>query len=317
MPRFDDTLASEVWADHLAAELADDTRWRADARWFCGSIELRHDTGSITVRSTDCAPPQVTLGPLPRGSDIVIEADDESWAQLLAGEIEFLSGGPLGKVALRGDLVRAMHELRTIHNTLLAMRRLVGTPRPAPSPEPLSFTVDVHGRYVDVDGTPTYVEEAGGGTPLICLHTAGQDTLMYRHVLAGLADWFRVMAIDAPGHGKSLLSPDGPFTSITAHAAFNERLFDFLALDRPVLLGCSMAGNMVLELAARRPDAYRAIVSAEGAAHTLPSNPSPSTCSRPTDPSWSSRSPCRSPGAARHLTVPKRSSGSSCARRPR
>jgi pimeloyl-ACP methyl ester carboxylesterase len=69
-------------------------------------------------------------------------------------------------------------------------------------------------------------------------------------------------------HGKTLEPPEGPFTSLTQHAELNEKLIAALGLDRPVIIGCSMGGNMVLEMAARKPDAYRAVVSAEGADYT-------------------------------------------------
>jgi pimeloyl-ACP methyl ester carboxylesterase len=91
---------------------------------------------------------------------------------------------------------------------------------------------------------------------------------MYRHVLEGLSDNYRVIAVDAPGHSKSELPADGPFQSLTRHAEFNEKLMDKLGLVKPAIIGCSMGGNLVLELGARRPDAYSAIVSAEGADYT-------------------------------------------------
>ena len=43
------------------------------------------------------------------------------------------------------------------------------------------------GRYftMDVAGEPCriYVEEAGTGIPLVCLHTAGSDARQFRHLL--------------------------------------------------------------------------------------------------------------------------------------
>src|SRR4029434_4960146 len=51
-----------------------------------------------------------------------------------------------------------------------------------------------------------YVEEAGTGIPLVCLHTAGADNRQWRHLLnaAEVTRHFRVLAFDMPWHGKSL-----------------------------------------------------------------------------------------------------------------
>ena len=72
----------------------------------------------------------------------------------------------------------------------------------------------VIGRYLrlEIGGVPhrVYVEEAGQGVPLLCLHTAGSDSRQFRDLLndpAVLAD-FRVITFDLPWHGKSS-PPDG------------------------------------------------------------------------------------------------------------
>jgi pimeloyl-ACP methyl ester carboxylesterase len=91
---------------------------------------------------------------------------------------------------------------------------------------------------------------------------------MWRHVLDGLSDEFRVIAIDAPSHAKTLEPEGGEFRSLSRHAEFNERLLEVLGIERPAIVGCSMGGNLVLEMAARRPDGYAAVASCEGADYT-------------------------------------------------
>ena len=67
----------------------------------------------------------------------------------------------------------------------------------------------ITGRYftMQVAGKPCriYVEEAGEGIPLVCLHTAGSDARQYRHLLCdkAITDNYRVIAFDMPWHGKS------------------------------------------------------------------------------------------------------------------
>ena len=65
------------------------------------------------------------------------------------------------------------------------------------------------GRYMHLDlfGRPhrIYVEEAGEGTPLLCLHTAGSDGRQYRALMndGRITRNHRVIAFDMPWHGKS------------------------------------------------------------------------------------------------------------------
>ena len=72
----------------------------------------------------------------------------------------------------------------------------------------------ITGRYLqlELDGKPhrVYVEEAGSGIPLVCLHTAGADGRQFRHLMndGAITRYYRVFAFDMPWHGKSL-PPDG------------------------------------------------------------------------------------------------------------
>ena len=67
----------------------------------------------------------------------------------------------------------------------------------------------ITGRYMHLDlfGRPhrIYVEEAGEGSPLLCLHTAGSDGRQYRGLMndARVTEKHRVIAFDMPWHGKS------------------------------------------------------------------------------------------------------------------
>jgi pimeloyl-ACP methyl ester carboxylesterase len=65
------------------------------------------------------------------------------------------------------------------------------------------------GRYMQLDlfgrKHRIYVEEAGEGTPLLCLHTAGADGRQYRALMNDerITSSRRVIAFDMPWHGKS------------------------------------------------------------------------------------------------------------------
>ena len=138
----------------------------------------------------------------------------------------------------------------------------------------------ITGRYVyfDIEGRPhrVYFEESGAGIPLICLHTAGSDATQFRHLLTDveIAKQFRVIAFDMPWHGKSL-PPVGYHNeeyrlTTDLYDATISAFCDALDLDRPVLMGCSMGGRIVLHMADAHADAFRAVIGIEGSDHQAP-----------------------------------------------
>lgn len=121
-----------------------------------------------------------------------------------------------------------------------------------------------------------YFEEAGQGIPLLCLHTAGADGRQFRYMMTDkvITDRFRVISFDLPWHGKSTppvgwqneeyrLTTDSYIEAIRAFS-------DALGLDRPVVMGCSIGGRIVLGLAIRHASEFRALIGLEAAAHQTP-----------------------------------------------
>jgi pimeloyl-ACP methyl ester carboxylesterase len=129
------------------------------------------------------------------------------------------------------------------------------------------------GRYVKlVIGGRTYrvyFEEAGHGIPLVCLHTAGADGRQFRHLMndADVTRHYRVLAFDMPWHGKSLPPAgwqDEEYALTTR--GYLDLIMTFIAalgLERPVVLGCSIGGKIVLELARLHPRDFRALIGLE------------------------------------------------------
>ena len=138
----------------------------------------------------------------------------------------------------------------------------------------------ITGRYLrlDIDGVPhrVYVEEAGEGIPLMCLHTAGSDTRQFRGVMndARVRERFRVIAFDMPWHGKS--SPPAGWQNdeyrltTRAYVAQVLAICEALELDRPVVMGCSIGGRIVLQLALEHPLRFRAAIGLQSGAHVDP-----------------------------------------------
>jgi len=135
----------------------------------------------------------------------------------------------------------------------------------------------ISGRYarIALDGRAhrIYFEEAGQGIPLLCLHTAGSDGRQYRAVLndPSITRHFRVIAFDMPWHGKSS-PPEGwekeDYRLTTgSYTAMIMAVTRALELDRPVVMGCSIGGRIVLNLALEHARELRALIGLQSAAY--------------------------------------------------
>ncbi len=133
----------------------------------------------------------------------------------------------------------------------------------------------VVGRYLQLElggrAHRLYFEEAGQGIPLVCLHTAGADGRQFRHLMAdeAVTRHYRVLAFDMPWHGKSS-PPEGwqreEYRLTTA--SYTEMIVAFcraLELERPVVMGCSIGGRIVLNLAIEHASMFRALIGLESA----------------------------------------------------
>jgi len=136
------------------------------------------------------------------------------------------------------------------------------------------------GRYlqVELEGRPcrVYVEEAGQGIPLLCLHTAGADGRQFRHLMCddAVTSHYRVIAFDMPWHGKSY-PPVGAYEqgyrlTSDAYVGMVVAMSRRLQLERPVVMGCSIGGRVVLQLAQHHGPEFRALIGLEAADHQLP-----------------------------------------------
>lgn len=91
---------------------------------------------------------------------------------------------------------------------------------------------------------------------LLCVHGSGGRAENFLPQLAGLSGQVNVAAIDLPGHGQT----PGPGCQVVGdYAAW---LGDFLAAGpvRPVLLGHSLGGAVVMQLALERPHLLRGLI---------------------------------------------------------
>lgn len=127
------------------------------------------------------------------------------------------------------------------------------------------------GSYAELEGTRFYYEEIGDPDQqtVMLLHTAGGDGRQWRYVASSLAALeYHVVVPDLAGHGKSYPKPEGPNTTIEAHAGDIWQLIDHLVIDRPLIGGCSVGGDVALSLAIDYSEALSGVVVMEGAGRT-------------------------------------------------
>ena len=138
----------------------------------------------------------------------------------------------------------------------------------------------VTGRYLNIQlhGKPhrIYIETAGQGIPLLCLHTAGADTRQYRALQNDkqVTDRFQIIAFDLPWHGKSSPPPgwQDERYQLTSSQYIDTILtvMNALALDRPYVMGCSIGGRIVLHLALHHPEKFSGLIGLQSGAHVDP-----------------------------------------------
>jgi pimeloyl-ACP methyl ester carboxylesterase len=140
----------------------------------------------------------------------------------------------------------------------------------------MSDVEPIVGRYLNVEVDDLtyrlFYEEAGTGIPLLCLHTAGADSRQWRHLLndGAVTKRFRVVAFDMPYHGRSN-PPDRWWLrkyrlDTGMYVAIVRNVWKALDLSRPVIIGCSMGGAIVLKMAADYQRELRGVVGLESSA---------------------------------------------------
>jgi len=129
---------------------------------------------------------------------------------------------------------------------------------------------EIIGHYITIDGTRVYFEECGEGIPLVCLHSASACSSLFFDFLQIIASYgLRAVAIDLPGHGKSLPVNWQPFRILHQQAEFIWKVIKAITrAEKAIILGTATGGNMAIDLAANHSSEIRAVICCEGAART-------------------------------------------------
>ncbi|MGZ3387909.1 MAG: alpha/beta fold hydrolase [Isosphaeraceae bacterium] len=118
-------------------------------------------------------------------------------------------------------------------------------------------------RSVSLFGTRISVLEVGKGPVVLLVHGVAGSRHNWDAVIPKLAERFRVVALDLPGHGESE-KPRGDY-SLGAYASVLRDLLSVLGYGRATLVGHSLGGGIAMQFAYQFPDrCERLILVASG-----------------------------------------------------
>lgn len=107
-------------------------------------------------------------------------------------------------------------------------------------------------RSLTLDGDRIVYRVAGEGPVLLLVHGLAGSAMTWRHVMAPLAERFTVIAPDLLGQGESD-RPRGEY-SLDAHVDTLCDLMDALGHERATVVGQSLGGGVVMQLAYQHPE---------------------------------------------------------------
>lgn len=131
--------------------------------------------------------------------------------------------------------------------------------------------VPQRGKLVSVDGGALHHIDVGkdNGTPVVLVHgISGQLQHFDYGIIEELALEHRVIAVDRPGCGYSIRNSDAQ-SSLSEQARMIWELLDRLKVENPVLVGHSLGGAVVLNMALQRPDGTGALALLSPVTHVV------------------------------------------------
>lgn len=115
------------------------------------------------------------------------------------------------------------------------------------------------------DGHRVGLSVCGEGVPLVVVHGIMAEGMLYARTLRRIAGLgFRVIAVDSAGHGRTAPLGVGGFRW-RSYVDLHRRVLDHLGIEQAVLLGHSMGGRIVVDVAAAEPERVLAVVPVNAA----------------------------------------------------
>lgn len=107
---------------------------------------------------------------------------------------------------------------------------------------------------------PLYYERMGRtGLPVVFVHPNPMDQSCWIYQMAHLSTWFRCMAIDIPGYGKSPAATEGLTLDDIAQACW-EAVDEVMPGEPAILVGCSVGSAVLPRMFHLRPEQTLALV---------------------------------------------------------
>ncbi|MGH7490146.1 MAG: alpha/beta fold hydrolase, partial [bacterium] len=107
---------------------------------------------------------------------------------------------------------------------------------------------------------PLYYERVGRtGHVMLFIHPNPMDQSSWAYQLAHLSTWYRCIAVDLPGYGRSPVADAGLTLSDMAQASW-EALDDVFDREPAIIVGCSTGARIAIEMYHQRPSRTLALI---------------------------------------------------------
>lgn len=268
--------------EEWATRCGEDGEFQIASRGWTGGLRLVCGDAEIGIRVADGAVAGGLSGDEP--GVVCYSGDEQTWGRVLEAVPGRFDNDLVANLAQDAGLSRSGDPIVQAQYYSAVMRAVELLRPPLPEqdlrPGDVGATPRIDapvGRYVHLDlggyDHRIYFEEAGEGIPILMQHTAGCHSSQWRHLfeMPQITDRFRLIAYDLPCHGKSVppVQKEWWSQSYNLEGEFLRsvplKLAEALELDRPIFMGCSVGGLLALDLAHKHPEAFRAVISVEGA----------------------------------------------------
>jgi pimeloyl-ACP methyl ester carboxylesterase len=109
----------------------------------------------------------------------------------------------------------------------------------------------------------SYIDTGKGEHTLVLVHGLASNAGFWRYNIGELAKYYRVIAVDLPGYGKS--QKDAYAYNMSFYAAQVKRLVDELKINKFIYIGHSMGGQVGITFALKYPERLEKLVLASPA----------------------------------------------------